>query len=153
MASSTPMKTSISMSRKDDSGQWFAIIGAVLQLASLIGLAGTVLGIKRTFESLNQEPQRVVDPMQLSDSIGSAWISAGWGFAASFLGIVLICVAVFARQYRARWLFWFMVVGGALLILAFPSSGIFGVALLVIALSKRHEFIIRQPNLPKPGFL
>lgn len=46
-----------------------------------------------------------------------------------------------------------MVVGGAFLVLAVPSSGIFGVALLVIALSKRHEFLIRQPNIPKPGFL
>lgn len=147
------MSTSTSNPPKNDSGQWFAIVGAMLQLASLVGLAGTVLGIKRTFESLNQPPQRVVDPMQLSDSIGNAWISATWGFAASLLGIVLICVAVFANRYRARWLFWFMVVGGAFLVLAVPSSGIFGVALLVIALSKRHEFLIRQPNIPKPGFL
>ena len=147
------MTPSPSIARKNDRGQWFAIFGAILQLGSLIGLAGTSLGIRRTFESLNQPPQRIVDPTQLSESIGAAFLSAGWGFAAALFGIVLTGVAVFANRYRARWFFWFMVIGGASLILIVPAAGVFGIALLVIALSKRHEFLIPQPSVPKPRFL
>ena len=76
-------------------------LGALLALGPLWGLAGTVLGMTRSFDEISRA-QSEVDPSELADGISVALTSTVLGIAVCPLGVVLLvlCIAGLARDAR-----------------------------------------------------
>jgi biopolymer transport protein ExbB/TolQ len=121
-------------------GRKLAKIGAWMQLALLIGVAGSVIGMMRAFDALEAAAPGVGDPTRLSAAIGNVLWSTLAGIVISFIGGVLICIALLSSRYRARWLFWFLILDGFL-----NPLGLFFIA---FALIKRHEFFPEELSRP-----
>ncbi|MCB1279468.1 MotA/TolQ/ExbB proton channel family protein [Prosthecobacter sp.] len=117
-------------------GSFIAKLGAWLQLAQLIGMGGTVVGMMKAFGDL--KTSGASDPEILSGAIGEVLITTAVGFAISIVGLVLVTIAISACHYRAVWMFWFLCIYGELLIFyLFP----FGLFFLIFALVKKDEFL------------
>ncbi|RBP47929.1 MotA/TolQ/ExbB proton channel family protein [Roseimicrobium gellanilyticum] len=116
-------------------GRRLAKTGAWMQLATLIGLASTVIGMTRAFETLGTAG--VADPSGLSAAIGHVLWSTAAGLGIAAIGAILMGVAVLATSYREKWLFWFLIVEGVIWGAPLFPIGLF---LLAVALLKRHEF-------------
>ena len=126
---------------KSTIGKKLAVTGALLQFSPLIGAAGTTVGMMSIFKTLGGS-DNVSDPQELSANIGQVLIVTATGFGLSLVGLVLLCIALFALRYRAPWFFWFLVIYGGLLVLGFPVGTIFGGVFLVFCLSHKNEFLI-----------
>ncbi|HBJ83493.1 MAG TPA: hypothetical protein DDZ88_06400 [Verrucomicrobiales bacterium] len=122
-----------------------AILGVWLQLAQLVGLAGTVTGMMKAFGEL--KTSGTGDPSKLNGAIGEVLISTFIGIAVAFVGIVLVTIAITACRYRSVWMFWFLCIYGGLMIFSYFVP--FGLFFLIFALVKKEEFLRPQgPALP-----
>ena len=116
-----------------------------LQLAQLVGLAGTVTGMMKAFGEL--KTSGTGDPSKLNGAIGEVLISTFIGIAVAFVGIVLVTIAITACRYRSVWMFWFLCIYGGLMIFSYFVP--FGLFFLIFALVKKEEFLRPQgPALP-----
>ena len=123
-----------------NSGAFIAKLGAWLQLAQVIGLAGTVAGMMKAFSSL--KTSGTSDPEALSGAIGEVLIASAAGIAISLIGIILVLIAITACRYRAVWMFWFLCLYGGLMIFSYFFP--FGLFFLIYALVKKEEFLPTQ---------
>jgi hypothetical protein len=124
-----------------NNGAFIAKLGAWLQLAQFIGLAGTVAGMMKAFQVLGTSG--TADPEKLSKAIGEVLVSAAGGIAVSFVGLILVTIAVTACRYRAVWMFWFLCIYGGLMIFSYFVP--FGLFFLIFALVKKDEFLRTAP--------
>ncbi|MDP1592604.1 MAG: MotA/TolQ/ExbB proton channel family protein [Prosthecobacter sp.] len=128
-----------------NNGAFIAKLGAWLQLAQVIGLAGTVTGMMKAFQVLGTSG--TADPAKLSKAIGEVLVSAASGIAVSFIGLILVIIAITACRYRAVWMFWFLCIYGGLMIFSYFVP--FGLFFLIYALVKKEEFLrLQGPVLP-----
>ncbi|OYW24871.1 MAG: hypothetical protein B7Z55_00940 [Planctomycetales bacterium 12-60-4] len=125
-----------------NSGAFIAKLGAWLQLAQLIGLAGTVAGMMKAFRKLGTSGTS--DPEKLSGPIGEVLIASAAGIAVSFIGVLLVLIASTACRYRAVWMFWFLCLYGGLMIFSYFFP--FGLFFLIYGLVKKEEFL--RPQAP-----
>ena len=130
---------------KSNRGKTLALTGAFLQLGPLVGLIGTTIGMLHAFKTL--ESSGTADPQRLSANISEVLITTAIGLGLSLLGLVLICLALFASRYRAPWFFWFLVIYGGILLFGFPVGTVIGIIILVFCAMRRHEFLT-PPNNP-----
>lgn len=119
------------------SGAFIAKLGAWLQLAHFIGLAGTVAGMMKAFGSLRTEDAG--DPAILSKAIGEVLWTTFAGLAVSLVGIILVIIAITVCRYRAVWMFWFLCLYGGLLIFSYFFP--FGLLFVIYGLMKKDEFL------------
>jgi biopolymer transport protein ExbB/TolQ len=126
------MSETIASTDPHATGRKLAKIGAWMQLALLIGVAGSVIGMMQAFDALEASAPGVGDPTRLSAAIGHVLWSTLIGFVISVIGGILICIALLGTSYRSRWFFWFLILDG----LVHP----FGIFFIVFALIKRQEF-------------
>lgn len=142
------------------SGAFIAKLGAWLQLAQLIGLGGTVIGMLHAFDTL--KTSGAGDPVKLSGAIGEVLVSAAIGVSLSLIGMILVIIAITACRYRARWMFQFLCVYGLLIIglnLCLLILGHFtisitapiGLFFLLFALKKKREFVDASRRHPLPS--
>ncbi len=125
-----------------NSGAFIAKLGAWLQFAQLIGLAGTVIGMMKSFQALGSAGTS--DPDKLSRAIGEVLWSTFAGIAVSLVGLLLVLIAITACRYRAAWMFWFLCLYGGLMIFSYFFP--FGLFFLIYALVKKDEFL--RPQAP-----
>jgi len=95
----------------------------------------------KAFNRLTNEAAGIGDPSKLGGAIGEVLITTFIGMVVALIGAVLILIAVMSSRYRGQWLFWLMVSLGALYLLAFPLGTLIGIAFLVSALTRPHEFL------------
>ena len=122
-----------------------AKLGAWLQLAQVVGMGGTVIGMMKSFRVLSDSG--TADPRRLSEAIGGVLASTFAGIAVSFIGLVLVTIAITAYRYRTGWMFWFLCIYGGLMTFSyFLPIGLF---FLIFALMKKDEFLRpATPTLP-----
>jgi len=125
-----------------NSGAFIAKLGAWLQLAQVIGLAGTVMGMMKAFSTL--KTSGAGDPAKLSDAIGGVLWSTFAGMALSLVGLLLVLIAITVCRYRAPWMFWFLCLYGGLMIFSYFLP--FGLFFLIYALVKKDEFLRSQAS-------
>lgn len=125
-------------------GAFIAKLGAWLQLAQVIGLAGTAVGMMKAFRVLGTAGSN--DPAKLSAAIGEVLWTTSLGIAISFVGVILVIIAITACRYRATWMFWFLCIYGGLMIFSYFFP--FGLFFLIYALVKKQEFL--PPASPQP---
>lgn len=129
--------------RSEQTGRRLVAAGLVMQLSVLIGLAGTIRGIRQAFESLGQRTEGVADPSRLSMAIGEVLCSTFLGMIGNNIGAALILVALWRYHLRSSSLFW---LGVAVGFIVFPL----GLALMIYCLVYRHEFSGAKPTT-SPG--
>ena len=120
-------------------GRRLAKIGGLMQIAPLIGLAGTVVGMIRAFETLGTAG--TADSTALSKAIGEVLVWTAMGVSVALVGWVLLLTAMFAYSYRARWIFWLIVVQGMVTILSFKAVALIGVGMIALAIFYREQFL------------
>lgn len=130
-----------------NSGAFIAKLGAWLQLAQFIGLAGTVIGMMKAFRAIGTSGTS--DPTLLSGAIGEVLIAAAGGIAVSLVGILLVLIAITVCRYRAVWMFWFLCLYGGLMIFSYFVP--FGLFFLIYALVKKDEFLPATPKEKDPA--
>lgn len=131
------METPLSSQR----GAFIAKLGAWLQLAQLIGLGGTIMGMMKAFRVLGTSG--TADPAKLSGEIGEVLITTFIGMAVALIGVILVIIAITACRYRAVWMFWFLCIYGGLM--TFSHFFPFGLFFLIFALVKKDEFCRVSP--------
>ncbi len=57
-------------------------------------------------------------------------------------------IALFAKEYRAPWFFWFLIVYASLFVLTFSIGTALGIVLLIYLIIKKDEFLLNEPNRP-----
>ncbi len=124
-----------------NSGAFIAKLGAWLQLAQLIGFAGTVNGMMKAFSTL--KISGASDPEKLSGAIGEVLVAAFTGIAVSLVGVLLVLIAITVCRYRAVWMFWFLCLYGGLMIFGYFFP--FGLFFLIYGLVKKEEVLRPQP--------
>ena len=120
-----------------NNGAFIAKLGAWLQLAQVIGFAGTVIGMMKAFRVLGTAGTS--DPAKLSRAIGEVLWTTFAGIAVALIGLILISIAITACRYRAVWMFWFLCIYGGLMIFSYFVP--FGLFFLIYALVKKDEFL------------
>lgn len=129
------MSEATNTSSPHSTGRKLAKIGSLMQLAILVGVIGTVIGMTRAFETLGTAG--VEDPSHLSAAIGHVLWSTAIGIVVASIGALLACIAAIATPFREKWLFWFLMIDGVFWTAALPPLGLL---LLAVGLIKRHEF-------------
>ena len=102
------------------------------------------------FNTLGSE-SGVADPRQLSGNINTVLVSTAIGVGLNIIGLVLVCIALFAKHYRAKWLFWFLIGYGSLvgysslLLPGFPVGSVLGIIILIYCIIKKAQFLQQPP--------
>ena len=124
-------------------GKQLAIWGIVLQFGSLIGLAGTVIGMLRAFEKLAQE--KAPQAEALASDISRALYATAGGTALSLIGAILLLVALFGDKYRASWFKTAMWILAVLWLFCIPIGTILGIIVIVYLSKHNNEFTEPSP--------
>ena len=80
-----------------ENGRKYALWGAWLQVGAVIGLIWTVIGMISSFQ--NVSPSGTALANGISNELTPVLIAS----VASFIGVILLAVALFRKKYRAAW--------------------------------------------------
>ena len=140
-------------------GKRMALTGAILQILPVIWSAlylVTVIRLATIAMSAGKDnpgTQAMAVEAAIEQMGDTLWIGLIFGIAAVLLGLfglVLLILALVKSRCRAKWLFWFTLVYGVMLLPAIPFGSLFGIFFIVYALVKQREFFPPQPR-PSPA--
>jgi len=77
----------------------------------------------------------------VSEGIKVTLITTQIGVLVGLVGIVLLCIALFAQKYRANWFFRSLVIYSVLSLIVFPIGTVIGIVFLVYVFTRKEEFI------------
>ena len=129
--------------KKNDIGRTLALWGTILQSGFLIGLAGTVIGMVRAFNSMDR-----VSDADLAAAISLALHSTIVGCIMSAIGAILLLVALFGMKYRAPWFRTALWLVSAFWLLDAPYWTVPGVIVMIYLATHDKEFA--QKSSPPP---
>lgn len=116
-------------------GRKYALWGAWLQVGAIIGLIWTVIGMISSFQ--NVSPSGTALANGISSELTPVLIAS----VASFIGVVLLAVALFRKKYRAAWFFWFLLIYGILIAMNYWEGTLIGGLLIIYLFYKKDEFL------------
>lgn len=116
-------------------GRKYALWGAWLQVGAVIGLIWTVIGMISSFQ--NVSPSGTALANEISNELTPVLIAS----VASFIGVVLLAVALFRKKYRAAWFFWFLLIYGILIAMNYWEGTLIGGLLIIYLFYKKDEFL------------
>ena len=116
-------------------GRKYALWGAWLQVGAVIGLIWTVIGMISSFQ--NVSPSGTAMANGISNELTPVLIAS----VASFIGVILLAVALFRKKYRAAWFFWFLLIYGILIAMNYWEGTVIGGLLIIYLFYKKDEFL------------
>jgi len=116
-------------------GRKYALWGAWLQVGAVIGLIWTVIGMISSFQ--NVSPSGTALANGISSELTPVLIAS----VASFIGVVLLAVALFRKKYRAAWFFCFLLIYGILIAMNYWEGTLIGGLLIIYLFYKKDEFL------------
>ena len=122
-------------------GRKYALWGAWLQVGAVIGLIWTVIGMISSFQ--NVSPSGTALANGISSELTPVLIAS----VASFIGVVLLAVALFRKKYRAAWFFWFLLIYGILIAMNYWEGTAIGGLLIIYLFYKKDEFLGSKKEL------
>jgi len=122
-------------------GRKYALWGAWLQVGAVIGLIWTVIGMISSFQ--NVSPSGTALANGISSELTPVLIAS----VASFIGVVLLAVALFRKKYRAAWFFWFLLIYGILIAMNYWEGTLIGGLLIIYLFYKKDEFLGSKKEL------
>ena len=118
-----------------ENGRKYALWGAWLQVGAVIGLIWTVIGMISSFQ--NVSPSGTALANGISNELTPVLIAS----VASFIGVILLAVALFRKKYRAAWFFWFLLIYGILIAMNYWEGTLIGGLLIIYLIYKKDEFL------------
>ena len=122
-------------------GRKWALWGAWLQVGAVIGLIWTVIGMISSFQ--NVSPSETALANGISSELTPVLIAS----VASFIGVILLAVALFRKKYRAAWFFWFLLIYGMLIAMNYWEGTAIGGLLIIYLFYKKDEFLGSKKEL------
>jgi hypothetical protein len=122
-------------------GRKWALWGAWLQVGAVIGLIWTVIGMISSFQ--NVSPSETALANGISSELTPVLIAS----VASFIGVILLAVALFRKKYRAAWFFWFLLIYGILIAMNYWEGTAIGGLLIIYLFYKKDEFLGSKKEL------
>ena len=119
----------------NNKGRKWALWGAWFQVGAVIGLIWTVIGMISSFQ--NVSPSGTA----LANGISSELTPVLIALVASFIGVILLAVALFRKKYRAAWFFWFLLIYGILIAMNYWEGTVVGGLLIIYLIYKKDEFL------------
>ena len=126
---------------KVENGRKWALWGAWLQVGAVIGLIWTVVGIISSFQKVL--PSGAALAKEISSELTPVLIAS----IASFIGAILLAVALFVKKYRAAWFFWFLLIYGILIAMNYWEGTLIGGLLIIYLIYKKYEFLESKREL------
>ena len=126
---------------KVENGRKWALWGAWLQVGAVIGLIWTVVGIISSFQKVL--PSGAALAKEISSELTPVLIAS----IASFIGAILLAVALFVKKYRAAWFFWFLLIYGILIAMDYREGTLIGGLLIIYLIYKKDEFLESKREL------
>jgi phosphoglycerol transferase MdoB-like AlkP superfamily enzyme len=126
---------------KVENGRKWALWGAWLQVGAVIGLIWTVVGIISSFHKV------LPSGAALANEISSELPPVLIALVASFIGAILLAVALFVKKYRAAWFFWFLLIYGILIAMNYWEGTLIGGLLIIYLIYKKDEFLESKREL------
>ncbi len=122
-----------------------------MQMGPVLGVLGTFIGMGRAYSALAMGAE--ASEGMIADHVSLVLISTAIGLLFSCAGWILLLVAIFAKRYRAKWLFSFLIVYGipVLMFAAFRITMIFWLPTLIYALLQRDVFLAKPEPMLKNG--
>ena len=124
-----------------ENGRKYALWGAWLQVGAVIGLIWTVIGMISSFQ--NVSPSGTALANGISNELTPVLIA----LVASFIGVILLAVALFRKKYRAAWFFWFLLIYGILIAMNYWEGTAIGGLLIIYLFYKKDEFLGSKKEL------
>jgi serine/threonine protein kinase len=134
----------LNMGRNSNTGKKIALTGAWLQLGSVVLLIASVSAMIQTFNVTSMLDAN--DPAKLAEALSQAVLPASIGLIFGLIGTVFLLVALFAKEYRAKWFYRFMMIYSLLSLSAFPVGTAIGIICLVYITRRKDEFKQIEPN-------
>ena len=122
-------------------GRKYALWGAWLQVGAVIALIWTVVGMISSFQ--NVSPSGTALANEISSELTPVLIA----LVASFIGVILLAVALFRKKYRAAWFFWFLLIYGILIAMNYWEGTAIGGLLIIYLFYKKDEFLGSKKEL------
>lgn len=124
-----------------ENGRKYALWGAWLQVGAVIGLIWTVIGMISSFQKV------LPSGAALANEISSELPPVLFALVASFIGAILLAVALFVKKYRAAWFFWFLLIYGILIAMNLGAGTVIGGLLIIYLIYKKDEFLESKREL------
>ena len=124
-----------------ENGRKYALWGAWLQVGAVIGLIWTVIGMISSFQKV------LPSGAALANEISSELPPVLFALVASFIGAILLAVALFVKKYRAAWFFWFLLIYGILIAMNYWEGTLIGGLLIFYLIYKKDEFLESKREL------
>ena len=105
-----------------NAGKFFAILGAILQVATLYGVSGTVFGMFQTFDSITDYGSS--NSEVLPEGISSTLVTTQVCLIIGYIGFVFMLFALVGLHYRSKWYYWFMIIYSIASLCSFPVGTI-----------------------------
>ena len=107
----------------------------------VIGLIWTVVGIISSFQNIS--PSGAALANEISNELTPVLIA----LVASFIGVILLAVALFGKRYRAAWFFWLLLIYGILIAMNYWEGTVVGGLLIIYLICKKDEFLRSKREL------
>jgi len=120
-------------------GKPLAIAGVILQFGTLLGIAGTVIGMVRAFPLLGQHTEEA--QQAVAEYIALALYTTAGGMVLSAAGTILLLIALFRVKYRAPWFRVALWIFSILWLFSIPIGTILGIVVIVYLVKHKAEFI------------
>ena len=124
-----------------ENGRKYALWGAWLQVGAVIGLIWTVVGMISSFQNVSSSGTALAN--EISNELTPVLIA----LVASFIGVILLAVALFGKKYRAAWFFWFLLIYGILIAMNYWEGTLIGGLLIIYLIYKKDEFLGSKKEL------
>jgi FtsH-binding integral membrane protein len=108
-----------------------------------------VIGVATTFFAMTRSGG--IETEQVANHLFLWMMLMAGGTVLSWIGLILIAVALFRFRFRPRWLFWVLIGIGLLSCVAYRFGPLFGLPLLLAVLLSRRTFSSRSPEPPEVG--
>jgi hypothetical protein len=127
-----------------------ALVGAWSQVVLYAGIVVSLVVMSRAiggmdFSQTNDMDLIMSQVSQVTQQLTHAVEMMNVAGVIAVGGLVSFLVALTRLQYRRRWAFWFSILHGGVLLFLFPLGTVFGVFLLIYAVSHHREFRGKVP--------
>ena len=119
-------------------GKYVAILGVIIFWAPLWGIVDSYLIMSSSFQEITLFGAN--EPKISQEKMSSAAFSTVIGF---FLVLVALCLLIFSvvgLNYRAKWVYWALIIYSTLLLFIFPVGTLLGIIVLVTLVFSRKKF-------------
>ena len=124
--------------KKEIIGKYVAILGLLLFLAPLWGIADSYFTMASSFQEITLFGTN--DPKIAPEEMTSAAMFTAIGALLSMVGLILLAIAVVGLNYRKSWFFWALIIYSILLLIIIPIGTFFGLMVLTVLVLNRKKF-------------